>query len=197
MTRTYAPDPPPSTESSAKRGGKRARASKEPPPPPPPAESRAGSPTRPLDELDRKLLAALQQDARRSNKELAARVGLAPSTTLARVRRLERDGVLRGAHAEVDPEALGIGLQAMVIVRLQAHSRDTVRAFHAMLRELPEVVSTWYVGGVDDFLVHVAVRDTRHLHDLLMDRITNREEVATVRTELVFEHARKVVLPSW
>jgi DNA-binding Lrp family transcriptional regulator len=151
----------------------------------------------PVDETDLALLAALQADARRSNKELAAMVGLAPSTTLARVRRLERDGILRGAHAEVDPEALGIGLQAMVVVRLEAHSRATVEAFHALLRGLPEVVSTWYVGGVDDFLAHVAVRDARHLHDFLMDRITSRREVARVRTEIIFEHARRAVLPAW
>ena len=150
-----------------------------------------------LDRIDRLLIEALQNDARASNKELAAKVGLAPSSTLGRVRRLVELGVIRGAHADVDPEALGIGLQAMVVVRLEAHSRATVEAFHALLRGLPEVVSTWYVGGVDDFLAHVAVRDTRHLHDFLMDRITSRREVARVRTEIIFEHARRAVLPAW
>jgi DNA-binding Lrp family transcriptional regulator len=151
----------------------------------------------PLDEIDLALLEALQQDARLSNKELAARVGLAPSSTLARVRRLEDDGVLRGAHADVDPAALGIGLQAMVVIRLHAHSRAAMEAFHAHLQSLPEVVATWYVGGVDDFLAHVAVRDTPHLHDLLMDQVTNRPEVAQIRTELVFAHTRRFVLPSF
>ncbi|MEQ1568455.1 MAG: Lrp/AsnC family transcriptional regulator [Myxococcota bacterium] len=146
-----------------------------------------------LDEIDRRLVAALQADARASNKELAARVGLAPSTTLERVRRLVTTGVVRGFHADVAPEALGIGLEAMVMIQLQAHSRAQVEAFHALLRGLPEAVATWYVGGVDDFIVHVAVRDTRHLHDLLMDRITSRPEVARVRTELVFAHTRRWV----
>jgi DNA-binding Lrp family transcriptional regulator len=150
-----------------------------------------------LDRIDRMLIEALQKDARLSNKELAAKVGLAPSSTLGRVRRLTEHGVLRGAHLDVDPAALGIGLQAFVVIRLGHHSRETVQAFHAHLRELPEVVASWYVGGIDDFLVHVAVRDTRHLQDLLMDSITTRDEVSLVRTEIVFEHHRRKVLPAW
>jgi DNA-binding Lrp family transcriptional regulator len=150
-----------------------------------------------LDPVDLQILALLQRDARTSNKELAAAVGLAPSSTLARVRKLEEDGVLRGAHADVDPAALGIGLEAMVVIRLHAHSRAGVEAFHQHLRDLPEVVATWYVGGVDDFLVHVLVRDTRHLHDLLMDQVTSRSEVARVRTELIFAHTRRWVLPAY
>lgn len=150
-----------------------------------------------LDRIDLVLIEALQNDARLSNKELAAKAGLAPSSTLGRVRRLTDQGILRGAHADVDPAALGIGLQAFVVIRLGHHSRDTVQSFHDHLRALPEVVASWYIGGIDDFLVHVAVRDTRHLQDLLMDSITNREEVARVRTEIVFEHHRRAVLPAY
>lgn len=148
----------------------------------------------PLDRIDRALVDALQNDARASNKELAARVGLAPSSALGRVRRLFDEGVIRGTHAEVDPAALGVGLQALVILRLNQHGRDTTQAFRQHLLSLPEVTALWYVGGEDDFLVHVMVRDTRHLHDLLMDRVTARPEVARVRTELIFEHVRKPVL---
>ena len=148
-----------------------------------------------LDRIDRLLIEALQNDARASNKELAAKVGLAPSSTLGRVRRLVELGVIRGVHADIDPEALGIGLQAFVVIRLGHHSRDTVAAFHAHLRALPEVVASWYIGGIDDFLVQVGVRDTRHLQDLLMDAITSRPEVSLVRTEIVFEQHRKAVLP--
>ncbi|MEQ1500826.1 MAG: Lrp/AsnC family transcriptional regulator [Myxococcota bacterium] len=150
-----------------------------------------------LDRIDLAILAALQNDARLSNKELADRVGLAPSTTLGRVRRLEEANVIRGASIDVDPAALGIALQALVVIRLGTHSRDTVRAIEAHLAARPEVVALWYIGGIDDFVVHVAVRDTRHLHDLLMDEITSRPEVSVVRTELVFEHVRRHVLPAY
>jgi DNA-binding Lrp family transcriptional regulator len=79
-----------------------------------------------IDRIDGRILDELQKNARLSNKELAGRVGLAPSSCLERVRRLRRDGVPRGFHAEVDPGALGIGLQALIAVRLARHSRDLV-----------------------------------------------------------------------
>ncbi len=149
----------------------------------------------PLDRIDVALLTALQNDARLSNKELAAKVGLAPSSTLHRVRRLRERGVLRGARADVDPVALGVGLQAMVIVRLVQHSRDTVQGFRDHLSGLEAVVAAYYVGGDDDFLVHVAVRDTSHLQALLMDGFASRPEVARIRTEIVFEHLKRPRLP--
>jgi DNA-binding Lrp family transcriptional regulator len=95
--------------------------------------------TRALDPIDLALLDLLQRDARRSNKELAAAVGLAPSSCLARVRRLERE-VIRGYHAELDPLAVGLQVQAMVSVRLRLHSRPAFDSFAAHLRALPEVV---------------------------------------------------------
>jgi DNA-binding Lrp family transcriptional regulator len=150
-----------------------------------------------LDRIDLLLIELLQNDARLSNKELAAKVGLAPSSTLGRVQRLREEGVLRGAHAEVDPEKLGVALQALVVIRIAQHSREVWDALQAHLFAQPEVVAMWHVGGEDDIIVHVAVRDARHLNDLMLDRITSRPEVARVRTEIVFAHERKPVTPSY
>jgi DNA-binding Lrp family transcriptional regulator len=150
-----------------------------------------------LDRIDRALLAALQNDVRISNKELAGKVGLAPSSTLGRVRRLQQAGILRGAHADVLPAALGIGLQAMVVVRLEHHRGDAFTTFAAHLATLPEVVASWHVGGVDDFVAHVAIRDADHLRRLLVEQITCRPEVGRVRTEIVFAHQRRSALPDW
>ena len=77
-----------------------------------------------LDRIDYEIVRRLRNNARLSNKELAAEVGLAPSSCLVRVRGLERDGVLRGYHADVDPGSLGVRLQAMISIRLQRHSRN-------------------------------------------------------------------------
>jgi DNA-binding Lrp family transcriptional regulator len=150
-----------------------------------------------LDRIDLLLLELLQNDARLSNKELAGKVGLAPSSTLGRIQRLRDEGVLLGAHAEVDPEALGVALQAMVVIRIARHSREVSDALRAHLVAQPEVIAIWHVGGEDDILVHVAVRDARHLNDLMLDRITSRAEVARVRTEIVFSHQRKPVTPCY
>lgn len=146
------------------------------------------SPIPPLDRIDIGLVRALQNDARRSNKELAAEVGLAPSSTHARLKRLAAIGVLRGAHAAIAPAALGIGLQAMIRIQLQNHDREATAALWARIRELPEVTAAWYIGGDDDILLNVAVRDTAHLRDLVMDELPSLGDVGRMRTELVFDH---------
>lgn len=151
---------------------------------------RKPSPRRPLDRIDRALVAAVQQDARLSNKELAAIVELAPSSCLARMRRLEADGVIRGWHAELDPAALGLGLQAMIAVQLRLHVRESFETFAAHLRALPEVLGVWSLGGTTDFLVHVVCRDTAHLQVVTVEGFTARPEVSRIETSLVFSHWR-------
>lgn len=141
-----------------------------------------------LDEQDVAILAALKINARISNKDLAEQVGLAPSTCLERVRRLVETGAILGFHADIDLAMLGFGLQAMIAVRLQRHSREIVASFHEYVLGLTEVRAVYHVAGADDFLVHVAVRDADHLRDLAMDAFTTRNEVAHIETRLIFEH---------
>lgn len=140
-----------------------------------------------LDRTDLTILDALRKDARLSNKELAARAGLAPSSCLQRVRRLEQRGVIRGYHAEVDPGALGVGMQAMVAIRLSRHSRSLVDSFREHVLGTPEVRAIYHVAGASDFLLHVAVRDADHLRELVLGTLTVRPEVAHVETALIFE----------
>lgn len=143
-----------------------------------------------LDRIDREILVALSNNARLSNKELAARVGLAPSSALERFRRLTREGWLRGFHADVDPRAFGLGLEAIIAVRLKQHSRDQFETFRLYVQTLPEVVAAYHMAGEDDFLVHVRVRDADHLRDFAIDAFTTRPEVGHLETALVFEHLR-------
>jgi len=150
-----------------------------------------------FDRIDDSILRALQNNARLSNKELANRVGLAPSSCLERVRRLQQRGVLQGYRAVVDPKALGVGLQAFVAVRLSQHSREVVETFRAHLLSLQEVVSVYHTGGENDFIVHVAVRDADHLRDLALDAFTTRQEVARLNTALVYEQVQPGVLPNY
>jgi len=150
-----------------------------------------------VDRIDTEILRLLQKDGRISNKALAAQVGLAPSSCLERVRQLQRTGVIRGIHADVDPEALGIGLEAMYFIELAKHSRDMVEAFQLAMVALPEVRSIYLVAGQYDFLMHVAVRDAQHLRDLALDRITIRPEVTRIETVLIFSHERSFVLPGY
>jgi DNA-binding Lrp family transcriptional regulator len=150
-----------------------------------------------FDRIDFDIIAELQKNARRSNKELAAAVGLAPSTCLERMRRLAEAGVFRGFHAAVNEAALGIGLQAMIEVRLTRHSRELVERFSSLTGEIEEVLAVYHVTGEYDFLLHIAVRDMEHLRDLLLDAFTTRPEVANLQTHLIFSHRRAELLPNY
>jgi DNA-binding Lrp family transcriptional regulator len=148
-----------------------------------------------LDRFDLAIVAAMQRNARISNKRLAEKVGLAPSTCLERVRRLVSIGVLRGFHADVDLGFLGLGLQALIGVRMSEHSRELVDSFRGYVSTLPDVLAIYHVAGADDFLVHVAVRDADHLRDLALDAFTTRPEVDRIETRLIFEHMTRWQLP--
>lgn len=150
-----------------------------------------------MDRIDFGIIRHLQNDGRISNKSLAAKVGLAPSTCFERVKQLQNKGVINGVHADIQPKALGIGLEAIYFIGLAKHSRELVETFQSEIEQMPEVRSVYLVSGQYDFLVHVAVRDTEHLRDLALDSFTIRPEVTRIETVLIFDHSRKFVLPNF
>jgi DNA-binding Lrp family transcriptional regulator len=143
-----------------------------------------------LDDVDRAILAVLAADARTPNNAVAEAVGVAPSTCLGRIRALRENGVIRGFHADVDPAALGRGLQAMIAVRLRAHTRDSVKEFIRVVPGLPGVVGVWHVAGADDYLLHVAVEDSDALRDFVLNHLTTHPAVGHTETSLIFGHLR-------
>lgn len=147
-----------------------------------------------MDELDSAIVRELQRDARQSNRELARLLGVAPSTCLERVRLLRARGVIRGYHAEIAPAALNREVEAFVSTRLRPLSRSVIDTFKAALIKLPEVVAVFVVAGDEDFLIHVAVRDLDHLHAFLIDRLSQRREVVSFRSQIVYQSAQKQVL---
>jgi len=150
-----------------------------------------------LDRTDRTILTVLAKNARISNKDLATLVGLAPSSCLERVRALRREGVLRGEHADIDPRSLGIGLQAMIAIRLTRHSRRLVEQFQAHVAQLPQVLAVYHVAGENDFLVHVAASDAEDLRNFALDAFTTQPDVAHIETWLIFAHQRNPLLPDY
>ena len=124
------------------------------------------------------------------NNALAERAGIAPSTCLARVRALWERGVIRGYHADVDPAALGRPIQAMIAVRLQSHARGHIAEFMAKIAALPEVLNVFFLGGADDFHVHIAATSTDNLRDFVVVNLSGDPDVALTETNLIFEHIR-------
>ena len=111
------------------------------------------------------------------------------------IRRLRDADILRGVHAEVDPKALGIGLEALLMIELSKHRRSTVDNFLDEIVLVPEVRFAFLVTGRHDLIVHVVVRDTQHLKDLALDNFTNRPGIERIETSIVFDARRRYALP--
>ncbi len=141
----------------------------------------------PLDDIDRAILRLLADNARLPNNALADAVGIAPSTCLARVRTLRERGVIRAFRAEIAPAAIGLPLQAMISVRLRAHTREQNESFRSTAPDLPGVVAVFHMAGSDDYLLHVALADPDALRDFVVDHLTTHQAVAQTRTNLIFE----------
>jgi DNA-binding Lrp family transcriptional regulator len=147
-----------------------------------------------IDELDLALLRELQDDARQTNRDLAAAVHVSTSTSSERVRALRAGGVIRGYHADIALDALGRQVQALIAVRIRPPARRNIEAFRDWAAALPELVGVFVVSGASDFLLHAAVPSTDALYAFVIDRLTERSEVADVNTTVVYEHIRRPVL---
>lgn len=143
-----------------------------------------------LDEIDRRILLALHADARTSNSALAESLGIAASTCHGRVRRLQDLGVIRGFYADIDPAAVGLSLQAMISVNLQSNARGKIRQFIGDIRRKPQVMDVYFLAGADDFILHVAARDTEDLRAFVVENLNADGDVAGTQTSLIFEHLR-------
>ncbi|WP_421840824.1 Lrp/AsnC family transcriptional regulator [Mycobacterium sp.] len=143
-----------------------------------------------LDEVDRRILSVLHADARIANNALAESVGIAPSTCHGRVRRLVDDGVIRGFYSDIDPVAVGLPLQAMISVTLQSHARGKIRTFIQQIRRKRQVMDVYFLAGADDFILHVAARDTEGLRSFVVENLNADADVAGTQTSLIFEHLR-------
>lgn len=140
-----------------------------------------------LDPVDLHILRLLQNDSRTTYRELAAEVGVAPSTCMDRVTRLRRSGVILGHQLRLDPARMGRGLQALLLVQVRPHRRELIGPFVDRIRALPESRALFHLTGPDDYLVQVAVSDTADLQRLVLDEFTSRREVARVETRLIFQ----------
>ena len=139
-----------------------------------------------LDATDRLLLQELSADSRASGAALAAAVGVSESTVSLRLKRLKSLGVIRGFRVDVDPSALGVGLQALVSIRLAKHDRAEIDAFTAAAPNFPGVVRMYHMAGADDYLLHIVATDTEAVQSFVLDYLTRYPAVAHTRTNLIY-----------
>ena len=134
-----------------------------------------------LDAIDRRILAELQRDGRMTNVELARRADITAPPCLRRMRRLEDSGVIRGYHADTDPQRLGWEIIFFAIVGLDSQKETVLSAFEQQVAEWPEVRECHMIRGGGDFLLRLVARDTAHENQLTA-RLTGASSVSRVQT---------------
>lgn len=140
-----------------------------------------------LDQIDQRILAALQANARLSNVELANQAGLSPSPCLRRVRGLEEDGVIKGYAALVDQEAVGLPVSVFVMVSLERQVEQALEIFEARVSALPEVMECYLMTGDSDYLLRVVTRDLQAYERFLMHQLTKFPGVSSIKSSFALK----------
>ena len=143
-----------------------------------------------MDTLDRNIIYALQKDARIKNADLARQLGVAPSTMLERVRRLEERGYLNGFKAVIDPEKLGFDVQALISVSLGQHSTQTIRPFEQAVKSIPNIMVCYHVTGRFDYMLHIVAKNLKELGTLVKEQIASLPGVGKTETFLIFSEIK-------
>ncbi len=146
-----------------------------------------------LDRTDRRILECLQADGRISNVQLARKVNLTPTPCIERVRRLERQGYIRGYTALLDPELVNASLLVFVEIDLSHNSPDAFREFRDEARKLPEIMDCHLVSGNFDYLIKARVSDMKAYRELLGDKILSLPGVNGSRSYVVMEEVKETL----
>ena len=136
-----------------------------------------------LDASDRKILRILQQDARISNLDLAAKINLSPTPCARRVRRLEEMGCITGSTVLLDPEVLGLNLTSYLAVAMERHTNEQFEKFESQVVNFPEVVGCSVVTGrSEDYLLKVVARNMKHYEEFLLGRLSRLPGVTNLHS---------------
>ncbi len=143
-----------------------------------------------IDEIDRRLIRALQKDASRSHAALAEDVGASPASVWRRVRALEETGVLKETVRLVDPERVGRGVSVMLQVRMKSHALDMRQGFEAFVKARPEVMECHSMSGEWDYQMRIVVADVADYERFLMRELLNHPNVATAASHFALSQVK-------
>jgi len=143
-----------------------------------------------IDQLDRKILKLLSRNARIRNADLARQCGVAPSTMLERMRRLEEEGVIRRYEALIDERVMGLTVQGFVMITLDRHNIQQIRRLEKDIEDVPYVRACYHLTGRFDYMLHVSARDLDHLGELIKERIATIPGIGKLETFLVLSEVQ-------
>lgn len=144
-----------------------------------------------LDAVDRRILSNLQDDGRMTNVELANRAGITAPPCLRRVRTLETSGVIRGYHADLDPDSLGYSIIVFALVSLKSQAEADLQSFERHVEELPEIRECYMLNGEIDFVLKIVATDLQAFQRFLTSKLTPAPNVASVKTSLVIRTSKR------
>ncbi len=139
-----------------------------------------------MDTKDRQIIRALQADGRMTNQELSEKVNLSPSPSLRRLRNLEKEGIIKGYSARVDPRAYGLAVTAFVSIRLTRHDEDTINTFEGQVARMEEVLDCHVMTGQTDYLMRVVVQSLEHYEDFVRSRLQRIGNIASIDTSFAY-----------
>jgi DNA-binding Lrp family transcriptional regulator len=143
-----------------------------------------------IDAIDNRILSILQTDGRISNQDLAERVGLSPSPCLRRVKALETRGIVQRYVALVDASAVGQGLQAVVQVRLDRQTSDSVARFEKEILKYPQVLECYLMAGDWDYVLRVVARDLDEFREFCVNRLAKIAGVGNVKSNISMKQVK-------
>ena len=138
-----------------------------------------------LDRADRAIMAALQENARQTNVELAAKVGLSPSACLRRVNLLEQNGVISGYHAYFDAEKIEYGVTVLVQITLTGQSANILREFEQAVVRIPNLLACFLMAGAKDYILRVAARNVEDYGMIHSDHLSALPHVQSMESNFV------------
>ncbi|MCE3280265.1 MAG: lrp [Bacteroidetes bacterium] len=138
-----------------------------------------------LDKTDLKILKILQQNAKITNLQLSAEIGLSPAPTLERVKKLENAKLIQGYYTQLDAEALGIGISAIIQITLTRQVENAISNFKKEINNIPEIMECYQVTGSADYVLIVMMKDIRDFESLISQRLSKMEEIGQMQTMVV------------
>lgn len=143
-----------------------------------------------LDSKDIQILSLLLNNARLSNKEIAAKIGIAQSSTHDRIKKLSQKGYLKGAFAQVDKKKLGLNIEVMLAIKLNKQHRSIIADFTEKASQLPGLIQLFHMAGNNDFILHVGVKDSDELRSFILDKLSTLDYIQSTETTMVLHNER-------
>jgi len=149
-----------------------------------------------LDKIDLKILKILQENAKITNLQLSAEIGLSPAPTLERVKKLEQAKLIKGYYTEVNEEALGVGIKAIIQITLTRQIENAIANFKKEINKIPEIMECYQVTGSADYILIVMLKDIRDFEMLISNRLSKMEEIGQMQTMMILSKVKdSKVLP--